>query len=115
MGQKEKGTGTGSGAWSGSLVSIAILALLVLVLCSSLSQARYLPTRSDESRREHIKDILRMLMEGQEGASEAEFQGRSPVRGPSPFGYEDQGRPSGFGLSKRSVPEEGGSSGSTNP
>jgi len=100
------------GSWRrGNFVSLAMFALFVLVVYSSVASARYLPTRSDESRRERIKDLLRMLIEGQEqGANEADFQGHNPVRGASPFGFEDQSRPAGFQISKRSVPDEGGHS-----
>ncbi|XP_076365827.1 uncharacterized protein LOC143254548 [Tachypleus tridentatus] len=41
-----------------------ILVLVILALASSwLAHARYLPTRADQTRKEQIKDILRMLLE----------------------------------------------------
>jgi len=34
-----------------------------MLVVASVTSARYLPTRSDNSRRERIKDVLRMLLE----------------------------------------------------
>ncbi|XP_054165842.1 uncharacterized protein LOC128963363 [Oppia nitens] len=45
----------------------AVIALTLMGVCVlatiSMSSARYLPTRSDESRRERIKEVLRMLLD----------------------------------------------------
>jgi len=43
---------------------LVILSTIFLLACFSSSvNARYLPTRSDESRRERIKEVLRVLLD----------------------------------------------------
>jgi len=56
-----------------------LVVLALLVMCASLSQGRYLPTRSDDSRRERIKEVLRLLLDLSD--AEAEAQGMSGASG----------------------------------
>lgn len=41
--------------------AVLLIVLLVSVMCVQVAAGRYLPTRSDNSRRDRIKDILRMV------------------------------------------------------
>jgi len=45
------------------LVGCVLVALLLLGVMLESCEARYLPTRGDNARREQIKDLLRALME----------------------------------------------------
>ncbi|GIY90070.1 uncharacterized protein CDAR_543151 [Caerostris darwini] len=47
------------------LKQTTVCALMLVVLVSSLwnAEGRYLPTRSDNSRYEHIKEVLRALLD----------------------------------------------------
>lgn len=46
---------------SRSFSAIALVVLMVSVMCVEVAAGRYLPTRSDDSRRDRIKDILRIV------------------------------------------------------
>lgn len=43
-----------------STATVAIV-LVLMVVCATIASARYLPTRSDDSRRERIKEVLRLV------------------------------------------------------
>ncbi|KAI1304122.1 hypothetical protein HDE_01936 [Halotydeus destructor] len=94
---------------------LILVTLIVLVLSFvSLSSARYLPTRSDESRRERIKDLLRLILDlsDAEGEAATALSGQG-LRGDSrPLLYELQSNGgSGVGgsrglIAKRSLPSQ---------
>ncbi|XP_050692730.1 uncharacterized protein LOC126983698 [Eriocheir sinensis] len=43
--------------------TVLVVVALVVVMAAALCQARYLPTRGDDSRLEEIKDLLREILE----------------------------------------------------
>lgn len=64
-----------------SFKSSLVLAVLLLVLASNVSDGRYLPTRSDDSRKEEIREILQELLDTRMDRSA--FAKRFLVRGSS--------------------------------
>ncbi|GFQ81040.1 uncharacterized protein TNCT_113111, partial [Trichonephila clavata] len=60
--------------------SVCLLMLILLVSCTWRTEGRYLPTRSDNSRYEHIKEVLRALLD----LNDAEIQS-----GRQNYMYED--------------------------
>lgn len=76
------------------MCSVAFLAVLAIVaFCGSFQsvEARYLPTRNDDARKERVKDILRVLLDL--APDDREYGA------PSQFGYDRQS------IKKRSVVE----------
>ncbi|GBL76093.1 hypothetical protein AVEN_234395-1 [Araneus ventricosus] len=43
--------------------AVCLLVVIVLISCLWTAEGRYLPTRSDNSRYEHIKEVLRALLD----------------------------------------------------
>ncbi|XP_076348677.1 uncharacterized protein LOC143246226 [Tachypleus tridentatus] len=42
---------------------VLLLTFLAFYMCCSVTQGRYLPTRSDKTRKEQIKEIIRILLD----------------------------------------------------
>ncbi|CAL1283232.1 unnamed protein product [Larinioides sclopetarius] len=51
--------------------SVCLLMVIVLISCLWTAEGRYLPTRSDNSRYEHIKEVLRALLDLNENEAQA--------------------------------------------
>jgi len=45
------------------IIAMTLIGICVMATVVSLTSARYLPTRSDDSRRERIKEVLRLLLD----------------------------------------------------
>ncbi|XP_064111375.1 uncharacterized protein LOC135218853 [Macrobrachium nipponense] len=65
-------------------VLVVLMAVLVL-MAATVSHARYLPTRADDSRMEEIREILREILERTADGSSSSPGSRSSSTG---FGYD---------------------------
>ncbi|XP_068214963.1 uncharacterized protein [Palaemon carinicauda] len=63
--------------------TVLVVLMAVLVLMATVSHARYLPTRADDSRMEEIREILREILE-----RTADGSSSSPGRSSTGFGYD---------------------------
>ncbi|XP_074593595.1 uncharacterized protein LOC141849261 [Brevipalpus obovatus] len=79
-------------------VSSAILMITIMLMMTSFTSARYLPTRSDETKKEQIKELLRLFLDSFNGADEPANMRRSSANG-----YEYRSANSPNYLIKRSV------------
>ncbi|XP_025016906.1 uncharacterized protein LOC107363644 [Tetranychus urticae] len=82
-----------------------LLTMVVVVIVSTIVSARYLPTRNDDTRKEQIKELLRMFLEASNSSPDVDsIQGTAKRSPGSLFDYRGTNNPSY--LIKRTAIEE---------